>query len=150
MYAILHSRGYRARYAASLRRDFPKIPPTFSVRLREHLWRAGRTHPAAHGPHTDARRKLELNHLLVRRIQCASRTGIPEVRGRSNSHQCEYIPRRYAEQDWNFRVGNYRVCEKWLKDRRGAVLTADDLASYKAVVDPVVASGSSSMTLMAR
>jgi hypothetical protein len=35
---------------------------------------------------------------------------------------------------WNFHIGGYRVCEKWLKDRRGRTLTYDDLEHYCRVV----------------
>jgi len=35
---------------------------------------------------------------------------------------------------WNFHIGGYQVCEKWLKDRRGRTLTYDDLEHYRKVV----------------
>ena len=35
---------------------------------------------------------------------------------------------------WNFHVGGYQVCEKWLKDRRGRVLSHDDLTHYGKIV----------------
>ncbi len=35
---------------------------------------------------------------------------------------------------WNFHIGGYQVCEKWLKDRRGRNLTYDDLTHYAKVV----------------
>jgi hypothetical protein len=44
------------------------------------------------------------------------------------------------EEIWNFRIGGYQVCEKWLKDRGpkkgqpGRVLTADDIAHYHRIV----------------
>ena len=31
-------------------------------------------------------------------------------------------------------MGGYRVCEKWLKDRRGRQLSFDDLMHYQKVV----------------
>ena len=35
---------------------------------------------------------------------------------------------------WNFHIGGYQVCDKWLKDRRGRTLTYDDQLHYcKAV-----------------
>ena len=141
VYAILHSRGYRARYAASLRRDFPKIPPTFSVRLREHLWRAGQELILLHTGHTPMRAENSSSTTSWFGESSVQVTpGYPKFEaGRIHISANTYLE-DIEEQDWNFRVGNYRVCEKWLKDRRGAVLTADDLASYKAVVDTVVAS----------
>jgi hypothetical protein len=38
------------------------------------------------------------------------------------------------EDVWNFHIGGYQVCEKWLKDRRGRTLTKDDLAHYQKIV----------------
>jgi hypothetical protein len=35
---------------------------------------------------------------------------------------------------WNFHIGGYQVCEKWLKDRRGRILTYDDQLHYCKVV----------------
>ncbi len=35
---------------------------------------------------------------------------------------------------WNFHIGGYQVCEKWLKDRKGRTLTKDDLAHYQKIV----------------
>jgi len=32
---------------------------------------------------------------------------------------------------WNFHIGGYQVCEKWLKDRRGRNLTYGDLEHYR-------------------
>src|SRR5207247_741653 len=36
-----------------------------------------------------------------------------------------------APEVWNFHVGGYQVCEKWLKDRKGRTLTYDDLLHYQ-------------------
>ena len=38
------------------------------------------------------------------------------------------------EAVWNFHIGGYQVCEKWLKDRKGRTLTKDDIAHYHKVV----------------
>jgi len=35
---------------------------------------------------------------------------------------------------WNFHIGGYQVCEKWLKDRRGRILNYEDLGHYCKVV----------------
>ncbi len=35
---------------------------------------------------------------------------------------------------WEFRVGGYQVCEKWLKDRKGRQLSYDDQNHYQRVV----------------
>jgi len=35
---------------------------------------------------------------------------------------------------WNFHIGGYQVCEKWLKDRKGRTLSKDDIAHYQKIV----------------
>ena len=47
---------------------------------------------------------------------------------------------------WQFRIGGYQVCEKWLKDRKGRVLAHDDLEHYGRVVSALA----ETRTLMAQ
>ena len=50
--------------------------------------------------------------------------------GATSGQYFESIP----PEVWNFHIGGYQVCEKWLKDRRGRTLTYDDLEHYLKVV----------------
>ena len=34
---------------------------------------------------------------------------------------------------WNYMIGGYKVCEKWLKDRKGRTLSNDEIFHIKAV-----------------
>jgi hypothetical protein len=47
-------------------------------------------------------------------------------------------PGRYFEgvpdEVWSFYVGGYKVCEKWLKDRRGRTLSNEDIDHYQRVI----------------
>ena len=38
------------------------------------------------------------------------------------------------DEVWNLHIGGYQVCEKWLKDRKGRVLSAEDIEHYQRVV----------------
>ena len=38
------------------------------------------------------------------------------------------------EAVWNFHIGGYQVCEKWLKDRKGRTLSAEEIEHYQRVV----------------
>jgi Type ISP C-terminal specificity domain len=38
------------------------------------------------------------------------------------------------EAVWNFHVGGYQVCQKWLKDRKGRTLSQDDIEHYQKIV----------------
>jgi hypothetical protein len=39
-----------------------------------------------------------------------------------------------TQEVWGFQVGGYKVCEKWLKDRRGRTLSDEDVEHYGRVV----------------
>jgi len=45
-------------------------------------------------------------------------------------HYFEGVP----EEIWNFHIGGYQVCYKWLKDRRGRQLSAEDILHYQKIV----------------
>ena len=38
------------------------------------------------------------------------------------------------EQVWDFHIGGYQVCHKWLKDRKGRTLSDEDVAHYQKIV----------------
>lgn len=38
------------------------------------------------------------------------------------------------EEVWQFHIGGYQVCHKWLKDRKGRRLSYDDIAHYQRIV----------------
>ena len=38
------------------------------------------------------------------------------------------------EEVWNFHIGGYQVCEKWLKDRKGRKLSKGDIEHYQKIV----------------
>ena len=35
---------------------------------------------------------------------------------------------------WEYHIGGYQVANKWLKDRKGRLLTFDDLRHYQRVI----------------
>ncbi len=65
----------------------------------------------------------------------------PEVERVSWSNKTVWIDiaqttgfKRVPEAVWNFRIGGYNVCEKWLKDRKGRKLSKDDIEHYHKIV----------------
>ena len=38
------------------------------------------------------------------------------------------------EDVWDFHIGGYQVCHKWLKDRNGRTLSKDDIDHYRKIV----------------
>ena len=42
---------------------------------------------------------------------------------------------------WNYCVGGYQVCRKWLRDRAGRELAASDLEHYSKMLSAIVTTG---------
>jgi len=42
--------------------------------------------------------------------------------------------RGVPEIAWNFRIGGYQVCEKWLKDRKGRTLSKEEITQYQRII----------------
>jgi hypothetical protein len=42
-----------------------------------------------------------------------------------------------TEEIWNYQIGGYQVCDKCLKDRKGRILSLDDIRHYCKVVTAI-------------
>ncbi|MBW1703295.1 MAG: hypothetical protein JRJ50_14510, partial [Deltaproteobacteria bacterium] len=38
---------------------------------------------------------------------------------------------------WDYQIGGYQVCHKWLKDRKGRTLSTDDIKQYCRIVTAI-------------
>ncbi len=138
IYAVFHSPTYRQRYAEFLKIDFPRVPMTASLDLFRKLCILGEELVALH--------LLESPYLsqLITRYPVVGdnivEKGFPKfVSYEERAPGYVYINKiQYFEgvprEVWEFHVGGYQVCEKWLKDRRGRQLSFDDLMHYQKVV----------------
>ena len=39
-----------------------------------------------------------------------------------------------TEEVWNFYIGGYQVCQKWLKDRKNRPLSDEDILHYQKII----------------
>ena len=131
-YAVFHSPGYRSRYAEFLKIDFPRLPLTGNLELFRALARLGGELTALH-----LLESPKLDHPITEWVGGRN----PEVEKISWSRNTVWVDkaqtagfRGVREPVWNFHIGGYQVCEKWLKDRKGRTLTKDDLAHYQKIV----------------
>jgi predicted helicase len=154
IYAVFHSPTYRTRYAEFLRSDFPRVPLTSDVNLFRSLCGLGAELVALHlleSPMLQkpiARFPVNGPNAVEKGFPKYLAPGEPEPGTRKPiEHGRVYISKddpgsdakgQYFEgvppEVWNFHIGGYQVCEKWLKDRRGRTLTYDDLEHYCKVV----------------
>ena len=42
-----------------------------------------------------------------------------------------------TEEVWKYQIGGYQVCDKWLKDRKGQMLSLEDIKHYCKVVTSI-------------
>ena len=129
IYALFYSPTYRKRYAPFLKFDFPRVPLTSNISLFRAL--------CSHGD------RLVNLHLMEQQIQPI--TAFP-VTGTNNVVEVNYKTQgqvwinatQYFDdvpwEVWNFSIGGYQICRKWLKDRKGRVLNENEIAHYQLIV----------------
>lgn len=147
LYAQFFSPAYRRRFADLLRRDFPRVFLPGSRGLFAALCRCGADLLALHllrGEYPAASwnqgNLIEQNPFQNPGSQLAGDGPAEVTKGFPKFlHGNVYIqPSRWFTDVpaavWEFQIGTYRVCEKWLKDRRGRKLSQDDILHYQRIV----------------
>mgnify|MGYP000948587423 CR=1 FL=1 len=130
IYAVLYSNIYRSRYAEFLKMDFPRIPFTSDVGLFQQMADLGRRLADLH-----LLRAKELETPLAR-FQGHGNGRVEKViykEGRVYINQSQYFEPVPLEV-WSYQIGGYQVCSKWLKDRKGRILSLDEIKKYCQIV----------------
>jgi len=129
-YAVFHSPTYRTRYAEFLKIDFPRLPLTSDKKLFTKLVEKGRELVGLHllkGPRVD-------DFITTYPTAGDNKVGKVAFAGKKVLINEKQYFGNVPEDVWNFKVGGYQVCEKWLKDRKGRTLSGDDITHYQRVV----------------
>jgi len=132
IYGILHSPSFRSRYSEFLKIDFPRVPLTESSALFGALAQLGGELVALHLLRSD-----NLEKPIATFVGLAN----PEVEKVSHVQETVWLDKAQTrgfkgvpDAVWNFQIGGYQVCEKWLKDRKGRTLSKADIAHYQKIV----------------
>ena len=132
-YAVFHSPGYRSRYAEFLKIDFPRLPLTGSLELFRALARLGGELTALHLLESPKLAQPITEFIGGRNPEVEKPSWSQEHRlGRQAPAPSAF--KGVPEDVWNFHIGGYQVCHKWLKDRKGRTLSNDDIAHYQKIV----------------
>jgi predicted helicase len=142
IYAIFHSPTYRARYAEFLKGDFPRVPLTSNFKLFGKLCAKGSDLVALHLLESPDLLNFITSYPMPGDNQIEK--GFPKYSkgrvyinkdDRETGNQGQYFE-GVPEEIWNFYIGGYQVCEKWLKDRAkaGRKLSYDDIQHYQKIV----------------
>jgi predicted helicase len=127
-YAVLYAPSYRTRYAEFLKRDFPRLPLTSDVKIFTKLCSLGQELVALH---------LMTKHAAaICSYPIAGSNRVDKVSfdtGRISINADQYFDGVPADV-WNYHIGGYQVAHKWLKDRKGRLLSFADLQHYQHVI----------------
>ena len=148
-YAIFHSPTYRSRYAEQLKIDFPRLPLTDDKKLFAQLVRFGNElvnlHLLGENPFDKSKTVFDEPEKWSVKISGAKPENladwkVAEVRYNEKDKRV-YVNKGQCfegveKEVWEFMIGGYQVCEKWLKDRKKAErsLSTDDLKHYMKIV----------------
>ena len=160
MYALFYSPTYRKRYAPFLKIDFPRLPLTSNVALFRALCSLGdklvslhlmeqRMHPISAFPVPGMNNVVDVcyktpgqdndkGHFYSHTSNSASASISTEQKSGGMKGQVWINETQYFDgvpwEAWNFSIGGYQICKKWLKDRKGHKLSGDDIAHYQQIV----------------
>lgn len=131
-YAILHSATYRSKYSEFLMVNFPSIPGASSLELFHTLAGLGSALISTHLMEQNSKVQAAAQYFGGETIVTSEPTWESGTVYINNAMTAGFSG--ISEEVWNFQIGSYQVCQKWLKDRRGRTLSEGDVRHYVNVV----------------
>jgi predicted helicase len=141
IYAVFHSPEYRRRYAEFLKIDFPRVPMPKSKQLFRKLCKVGEKLTKLHLMEAEVLQGADKRVFFGVEGGKVVEKGYPKYvahadepkKGKVYINKDQYFE-GVTPDVWEFHIGGYRVCEKWLKDRRGRTLSYEDISHYQKIV----------------
>jgi len=132
IYAVLHSNIYRQKYQGFLKIDFPRIPFTKNYKIFQKIAALGKQLVDLHLLKSDLISKpvakfYGKNSYLVEKREYQKREKQVYI------NDLQYFG-GISPEVWNYQIGGYQVLDKWLKDRKGRILSAEDIKHHCKVV----------------
>ena len=128
IYAVVYSNDYRMKYIEFLKLDFPRIPFTKDHGLFSRMAKLGERLVKLHLLQSE-----ELDTPLVK-SQGKGDNIVEQLKYDAKDQRVYYNPTQYFEgvskKVWEYQIGGYQVCNKWLKDRKGKRLSTNDMKHY--------------------
>ncbi len=126
IYAVLYSNTYRAKYAEFLKSDFPRVPFTADYKLFLKLSELGENLTDLH-----LLKSTSLNKPIVKfEGKGDNRVGkLVYEKLRLYINETQYFS-GLSENIYEYQIGGYQVCHKWLKDRKGRILPLEEIQTY--------------------
>lgn len=135
LYGILFSDTYRKKYSEFLKVDFPRVPFTKDYKLFKKMAEYGNRLADLH-----LLKSVELDTPIAR-FQVHGENIVDKPKYDEESERIYINGAQYFEgapkEVWNYQIGGYQVCEKWLKDRKGRTLALDEIQTYCRIVTAI-------------
>jgi len=135
IYAVLYSETYRIKYAEFLKIDFPRVPFTKDYKLFKKISDYGNMLVDLH-----LLKSSELDSPIAR-FQGTGDNRVKKLKYDDKAGVLYINKDQYFEgisqYVWNYQIGGYQVCEKWLKDRKDRVLSLDEIQTYCRIVTAI-------------
>ena len=128
IYAVFYSNTFRTKYAEFLKTDFPRVPFTKDKHLFKKLAEYGKGLTDLHlmlSPELDSP-LAKFQGMGDKRVDKIKHDKEGERVYINNDQYFEGL----EENVWEYRIGGYQVCYKWLKVRKGEILSLDDVKHY--------------------
>jgi predicted helicase len=134
VYAVLHSPNYREKYREFLKIDFPRVPYPKNAEQFKKLATKGKELRELHLMESPALERL------ITTFPEEGDDSVTKVEFKDNKvyiNQSQYFG-NVPELVWKFYIGGYQPAQKWLKDRKGRVLTNEDIEHYQKIIKVLV------------
>ena len=138
IYAVLHSPTYRETYKEFLKIDFPRVPYPKDAATFWQLVALGSELRKTHlleTPMNSTRMDIGLQADAIK-YPISGNNVVDKLKfeaGRVYINETQYFE-NIPELAWHFYIGGYQPAQKWLKDRKGRLLSYEDIAHYQKVI----------------
>lgn len=136
IYALFHCPSYRQRFNQLLRVDFPRVLVPRTPKLFHALARLGELLVQAHLLNS-SQPSIPLREDPPGKEAGMIKRGYPRYSDETIwiSKHIGFAPVEQAV--WDYRVGTYQVCRKWLRDRRNRELLPSELQRYGQILHAI-------------
>lgn len=134
IYAVLHSPSYREKYKDFLKTDFPRIPFCEDFATFERMSALGWELINAHLMKSSAPRQMHpcMGTYTTKGTNEVSKVFYTESLQRLYINDEQYFA-DIPEPVYQFHIGGYQVLNKYLKDRKGRVLSLDEINNVESI-----------------
>lgn len=129
IYSIFYSNSYRETYGEFLKSDFPRISITSDIHLFSKLVQFGDELVKLHLMESNLTSTADFsdqNNCLVEKVSYKKGSGIW-------INKTSYFS-GVDREVWDFEIGGYPVCKKWLNYRKGKELEEKEIEQFKQIV----------------